>query len=175
MHIFLTGDIQVGKSTIIRQWLAAHPELRAGGFLTVWNGERNSGESSFHLVSLGGGEALTVNNRVGLRRFHQQGRQVTPYPEVFDAVGVSLLEQARACDVIVMDEIGFTENDAAAFHQAVLACLDGGTPVLGVVRDRPGVLTDKVRAHPNVRLVRVSTENREDVLRALLPWNGGDL
>ncbi len=33
-HIFLTGEIQVGKSTLIQTYLAAHPQWKVGRFLT---------------------------------------------------------------------------------------------------------------------------------------------
>ena len=35
MHVFLTGEIQVGKSTLIRRVLAALPDVRTVGFRTV--------------------------------------------------------------------------------------------------------------------------------------------
>ena len=35
MHIFLTGDVQVGKSTIINKTLAALKIERPGGFRSV--------------------------------------------------------------------------------------------------------------------------------------------
>ena len=54
------------------------------------------------------------------------------------------------------------------FKKADLNVLKGDTPVIGVVRDKPGVLTDAVRWHPNVRTIVVTVENREEVLRELL-------
>ena len=46
-HVFLTGDIQTGKSTILRRYLERHPDLRVGGLRTVWkNGWSVCGSSS---------------------------------------------------------------------------------------------------------------------------------
>lgn len=35
MHVFLTGDVQVGKSTLIRKIVESRPDLRLGGFRSV--------------------------------------------------------------------------------------------------------------------------------------------
>ena len=168
MHVFLTGQIQVGKSTIIRKWLVAHPHLKVGGFLTVWNGDRREPDTSLHIVPADGTVRTTRENMIKSFRWETNGRRVTDYPEVYDAVGPVILERSRGCDVIIMDEIGPGENEALAFHRAVLNTLNGDVPVLGVVRALPGVLTDAVRAHEMVRTVTVTVENREAVLAELL-------
>ena len=43
-HLLLTGEVQVGKSTLIRRLLEAHPGWRVGGFQTVtrWAGRQGS-------------------------------------------------------------------------------------------------------------------------------------
>ena len=170
-HIFLTGDIQVGKSTIIQKYIAAHPEYRVGGFRTVWKDERWNNRNTLYIVPAAGPDMLTDNNRIGLREGVFPDRIATDYPEVFNTAGVILLRHPENYDFILVDEIGIGENTADVFQKAVLSVLDGDTPVLGVVRDKPGVLTDAVREHPNVQTIVVTVENREDVLKALLDMN----
>ena len=171
MHVFLTGDIQVGKSTIIRRYLEEHPGLRVGGFLTVWGGDRRAPDVTLHIIPADGTGAPGADNVIKRRT----GKGMADYPEVYDAAGVRLLQNSAACDIIVMDEIGPGENEALAFHRAVLETLRGDVPVLGVVRALPGVLTDAVRACGNVRTVTVTEENREDILQELLrEWRIGD-
>lgn len=168
-HIFLTGDIQVGKSTILNKYIAAHPEKRVGGYRTVWSGDRSAGGSSaIHIVPAVGDVPLTEENRVGIRAGKWPNRICTDYTEVCDSVGVELLENTKNCDLILMDEIGQGENEAKQFHAAVLGLLDGDTTVIGVVRNKPGVLPDLVRAHPNVETIVVTVENREDIAAELL-------
>ena len=170
MNIFLTGEIQVGKSTIIRRWLEAHPGLRVGGFRTVAGPREPDGCDSIHIVPGTGSAALTDANRV-LRRggdILSHGRRVQPFLAVFDTVGTALLEQCGNCDLLLMDEIGIQEDGADRFRRAVLACLDGPVPILGVVRNLPGRLTDAVRGHPKTRILVVTEENRKYVRRELL-------
>ena len=163
-HIFLTGEIQVGKSTIIKKYLDAHPELRVGGFRTVWKSRWSEEKSSFHIVPAKEDVPLTEENCVGIRGGRWPNRIRENYPDVYDIVGVRLLETSKDCDLILMDEIGPGENDAVEFHRAVLELLDGDIPILGVVQQKPGVLPDLVRAHPNVRVIAVTTENRDTQL-----------
>ena len=170
-HIFLTGDIQVGKSTIIQRYLESHPDLRVGGFRTVWKDERWNNKNTLYIVPAAGPDELADSSRVGLREGVFPDRIATDYPEAFNTAGVILLRHPENYDLILMDEIGIGENTADAFQKAVLSVLDGETPVMGVVRDKPGVLTDAVREHPNVQTVVVTVENRENVLKELLGMN----
>ena len=170
-HIFLTGDIQVGKSTIIQRYLEAHPDLRVGGFRTVWKDERWNNRNTLYIVPAVGPDELTDSNCVGLREGVFPDRIATDYPEVFNTNGAALLEEPEKYDLMLMDEIGIGENTAEGFQKAVLSVLDVDTPVMGVVRDKPGVLTDAVRNHPNVQTVVVTVENRENVLKELLGMN----
>ena len=168
MNVFLTGSIQVGKSTIIRKWLSAHPDLRVGGFQTVWNGDRHGPDASLHIIPADGTGRISQENMIKSFRREGNERTATDYPEVYDAVGTKILENVRDCDIIVMDEVGPGENEALRFHRAVLDTLHGPVPVIGVVRALPGVLTDAVRACRTVRTVTVTAENRDRVLEELL-------
>lgn len=168
MHVFLTGDIRVGKSTIIRRWLEANSGLRLGGFRTVWKKAKGAEDNSFHIVPAGRDVPLTEENRTGLRRGVFPNREAVDFPEVFDTVGVALLESSRDCDLILMDEIGVSEEQAELFQQAVLSFLDSEIPVLGVVKDKPGKLTDAVRRHPNTEIITVTPENRVEAFEKLI-------
>lgn len=41
MNIFLTGNVQVGKSTILNRFISSHPDLKIGGFKTLTNFDEN--------------------------------------------------------------------------------------------------------------------------------------
>ena len=168
MHVFLTGEIRVGKSTLIRRWLEAHPGLRLGGFRTVWRKAKGAEDNSFHIIPAGREVPLTEANRTGLRRGVFPDREAADFPEVFDTLGVELLSNAEDCDLLIMDEIGVSEERAKLFQQAVLRCLDGDVPVLGVVKDKPGTLTDAVRRHPKTALLTVTPDDREEVMGRLI-------
>lgn len=170
MHIFLTGEIHVGKSTILRRWLAAHPDIRLGGFRTVPKLGDAGVRDGVHIVPAAGDAPLVPENCILRCRGKWPNCELRRFTHVFDTVGVSLLEEADGCDVILMDEIGIQEDEAVQFQRAVLARLDGTIPVLGVVRNKTGVLTDAVRRHPNTEIIPVTVENRAYLWENLLEW-----
>ena len=63
--------------------------------------------------------------------------------------------------MLVMDELGPHEEQAAAFRQAVLRALDGDVPIIGVLQQAESAFLRQVAAHPNVRVITVTEENRD--------------
>lgn len=154
-HLFLTGQPQVGKSTLLRRYLA-EKNCRMGGFLTVWG---DSAHTALHLLSVSGG-VCCAENCIAVR----VGETLAARSEVFDRLGPALLREP--CDLLVMDELGFLEKDAFEFQEAVLAALDGCISVLGVIKPRHTPFLDAVRSHEHVRIIEVNEENR-DLLKLL--------
>jgi 8-oxo-dGTP pyrophosphatase MutT (NUDIX family) len=80
--------------------------------------------------------------------------------QVFDKVGVRILQDFRNADLLIMDELGTMENKALAFQQAVLKALDRDTPILGVIKRDQTPFLEAVRHHPAVRTLEITPENR---------------
>ena len=148
MHIFLTGDVQVGKSTIIKKTLAALKLRDIGGFRSVSVPDLPDGAMSVYLIPAGDEHPMMGDwNRVGIRK--GCGRGIEKIPEAFERAGVQALVDAENMPLILMDEVGRMESAAARFSERILALLDGSTPILGVVQkiaDTP--LTNAIRQHP---------------------------
>jgi nucleoside-triphosphatase len=164
-HIFLTGERNAGKSTIIRKYCDTL-DFAPGGFLTLPRGLRgDGGDSIFIMPYTPAPDTETDACEVAVRKGGCAG--VVSYPEAFDRKGVEILEKSRGAALIVMDELGFMEKGALLFQRAVLGILDGDTPVLGVVkpvalRKTESAFLDAVRGHPLVALIEVTPENREE-------------
>ena len=94
---------------------------------------------------------------------------------MFDTLGAQLIESAPEGGIILMDELGFLENDARVFRSAVLCALDGDTPVLAAVKPKDTPFLRAVRGHENAELVSIDEQNRDALLEKLLPhilrWN----
>lgn len=150
MHVFLTGPVQVGKSTAIDRFLSGRG-MDPGGFRTRW-----TPRGVLELRLLETGEIFSAARR-------EDGR-VTADPAAFDAAGRRLLELGCGRSLLVMDELGFLERDAADFRRAVEALLDGGVPVLGVLRDRPdNVFRPGLSRRADTVILTVTKENRDAV------------
>ena len=161
MHVFLTGDIQVGKSTLASKVLAAMGDVRLGGFRTVTVDDRPDAFGSLYIVPAAEKEPICGDeNCVGIRRGHGKGTE--GFPEVFDRAGTVALADAEDYDLILMDEIGKLESESPAFLGRIAALLDGDVPILGVLR-KEGKTPQQmlVRSHPKVRLIEVTAENRD--------------
>lgn len=152
-HLFLTGEKGVGKSILVQFLLRGR---RPCGFQT----RRVTGvleRPSVHLLSASGGQPTAENLLFYCGAYTS---------ERFDTLGVAAL-QDRSGDVLLMDELGPAESEAKAFTAAVLAALDGDLPVLGVLQRADTDFLRAVAAHPRVRVVTVTRDNR-DTLRETL-------
>lgn len=168
-NIFLTGEIQVGKSTAINRALAA-AEPKVEGFRTLGGPWDKDGGSYVHMIPADGTEPIGTGNRIFYRRFNGGEPHFQVFEDVFETRGPALLQPSPACELLLMDEIGIREAACTRFHDAILQALEGKIPVLGVVQIRPGGFLDEIRNHPSVELITVNVENREQVYQMLTEW-----
>lgn len=164
MHIFLTGNINVGKSTLIERALASHRDIRLGGFRTVCGSEHDDSGVFIVPASADSSCPRTEQNKVGNRK---KGEKKRSFPDVFNTVGLELLKDADSSDIIIMDELGKMETGAGAFTARVLEILDGETQVLGVLKPKQSPFLDAVREHPNTKIIEVTPQNRDEALNIL--------
>ena len=150
MHILLTGEIQVGKSTVIERFVKKHG-LEVGGFRTFWRHE-NDGRTLYLAPYMGGPCVAAARGERG---------GILPFPGSFDA-SCALLRSDKP--IIIMDELGFLERDAKLWQEAVLKAFDSGAAVLGVIKPKKYEFLDKIRARDDVMIVPVDEDNREEVL-----------
>ncbi|MDR0981166.1 MAG: nucleoside-triphosphatase [Methanocalculaceae archaeon] len=163
LHLFLTGDVQVGKSTIISR-VVAGLGVPVSGFRTVAVAGED-GESDIFLIPAAGTQDDCTSASHLARR--TPGRMPEVHAGVFLSCGVPLLAECPG-PLIVMDELGWMEGSSFLFQEAVFSVLDGAVPVLGVVRDRRLPFLDAVREHPNVEVLVVTRENREEMREVVL-------
>ena len=162
-HIFLTGEKRVGKSTII-QLLLAEKQVKAGGFLTIKTDAVFPGCSSLHLIRVGQEESPSEENLI----FRNLLGADPLCAERFDALGCAAIAQSQNVDLILMDELGPRELEAKSFTACIMQVLDGDVPVIGVVQKADSPFLAKIKEHPKVQMVPITSENRESVFRQLL-------
>ena len=173
-HLLICGERGVGKSTLIRRLLEQNTR-EVGGFVTKRLPDAD--ENGFFPIYL-----YPASRRENERRNEAanlvgmcDSRSSIRHPEVFDTLGAQLIESAPKDGIILMDELGFLENDAKAFQSAVLRALDGGTPVLAAVKPKNTPFLCAVRGHENAELAFIDEQNRNKLFEELLPhilrWN----
>ena len=178
-HVFLTGAIQVGKSTAIGKALALLGNPSVGGFRTVSLPCPEIPRARFAVYVLPGAtpylDPLTEAALSGfpLDRDHllaiRWGDSLhTPFPQAFVSGGLPLLnEDPPGTKLLLMDEIGVFESRSPEFCAAIARRLEGDLPILGVVKDKQSSFLEQVRNHPKVRLLRVTPDNRDEMPRQI--------
>lgn len=164
-HLFLTGDKQVGKSTLLRKLI----EIRAldcAGFETqafYLNGERRG---------------FTLHGRVDMPPYENDciccarvgERRSVPVLPVFDENGVTILKNSigSPAPYILMDELGRLERDAGEFISEIYACLDSEKRVLGVLQKCSSDHVNAISQRDDVTVLTVTQDNRDELLSQLI-------
>lgn len=158
-HLFLTGPKGVGKSTLTRGLLAEESGSPCG-FFTVKH------EGGIYLLPAAEERVFTPENF--LFRCGQGGD-----PRRFDQLGCAALADTAGCALLVMDELGPHEAEAVRFQEAVFRTLEGAIPVIGVLQQAESEFLDRIARHPQVTVLTVSRENRDDLPAVLRRWRRG--
>lgn len=155
MNVFLTGNVQVGKSTAIKRFLEKE-NISPLGFTTHL--DRSTGLLTIKIIGKDGDREIKAAAPIG-------GSRPVPDIEAFDRAGKMLTYMDTSdCDMLIMDELGFMERDAHVFTDAVPAMLDRGIRTVGVLRNKPdGPFWDMLHERDDTVILTVDEENRDDI------------
>jgi len=158
MHVFITGERQIGKSRAIRR-ISEAMGRPLYGFRTQFL-DRERGRSSLYMNAPQGEPILDEAHMVAVL----EAGKMRALTEQFDMIGSRLLQEARKHPegLILMDECGHLEKNARQFQQEILNCLDGSIPVFGVLR-KDQAWHDFIWQHPGVQVLTMTEENRNDL------------
>lgn len=162
MHVFLTGAVQAGKSTVINKTIAGLPLELLGGFRTV-SAATAIPNALAEVYIVPAWEEAPQLNRDRLIGVRWGAGESTAFPQSFETGGLAVLNAARQANLLLMDELGFMESQAPRFRQAVLDRLDEETPILGAIKPQANPWLDAVRNHPSVKLLSVTLANRDQL------------
>ena len=124
-NLFLTGPVGCGKSTSISAAMGEYLG-KAGGFLTVRQKDETGRAVAYWLQKPdGSGKQCIID---------YSARPYTMHLEVFENLGVRLLEEARQYDYVILDEIGGFEVLSEPFMEALMQLLNSDVPCIGVMK-----------------------------------------
>ncbi len=162
-NIFLTGEKYAGKSTLILNVLDKL-HLSAGGYITeriIKNNKRTYMVKSLHDKNK---SYLIADVDVT-----DYSREV--FIDSFDIGIVSVLEndlKDKGKDVIILDELGFFENDSEKFKSKIYELLDSDKIILGTIKDYDCEFLNNIRKRDDILLITVTKKNREEILNKLI-------
>ena len=164
MNIFLTGKIDCGKSTIINQFLVEYSGS-VSGYKTVRESTHLDEYFGVYMQDMNGNEKdLSLQNKVG---DCYEDKSLVCCENVFNTLGVGLLENYQDCDLVVMDEIGILERDCEPFKAKIIEVLDSDTAVLGVIKQKDSAFLNSIRKRKDVTIIEITRLNNQDVLEQL--------
>ena len=154
MNILLTGEIGIGKSTVIER-VIAKSGVNAGGMITKFR-NRESPSRKLFISDLGREAALEAVS-------FSPDAPPEVETEIFDGFGCELVEAAGGYELAIIDELGFFERNALRFQKAIFELLDSPCDVLGVIKpDNRGWLSG-IRAREDITIITVTIDNRDEV------------
>lgn len=165
LNIFLTGEKQVGKSTIIdlvlNELLIRESTV---GFKTSLNTTIKLRTFSIESINIPISKSKCLN--IG---YYEKGEKFA-ITSTFEDVGVEILERCllASSQFVVLDELGFFEEDAISFQGKLHQVLDSNKVVLGVIKRHSSSFLDSIRQRDDILLFDVTIENREDIYEKVL-------
>lgn len=147
MKIFLTGERNIGKSTIIRS-VIERMKCSIGGFIQIDNSQ--NGNRRFKFVNLYSGECSDDiysmrENRITFDKF----------------AGIMKRSMAIKREMIVMDELGFLELSSEKFRKIIHEMLDYSVNIIGVLKRHNNSFIQSIKKRKDVTVIEVTKENRD--------------
>lgn len=169
-NVFLTGGINAGKSTIIKniieQLNIGIEEI--GGFYTRAYVEHDK-VKGFYIEPVNF-STKTIDIQDRIIGYAADGSGRGGIKATFDGLGVEILDYCmkHPFKLIVMDELGFFENHAYSFQSKVHDILSSNKKVLGVIKPLSTPFMNSIRDRKDVIEFEITRENREIIQRELI-------
>jgi len=168
-HLFLTGADQVGKSTVITRCIE-QLTVCPGGFQTYLSDNDSTVCRMLYMAAAGEQKIKNDDHLVALL---PPSLSPIVYNHQFNALGKKYIEDSKSwAKLLVMDECSFLEKDALSFQQAIFDALGEHIPILGVCRPDKAPWTKAIVTHPNVAILSVTLQNREEIFQHVLAHLG---
>ena len=157
-NIIICGCSGSGKTTAIKRILHGAEEPIYGFWTEKLAVDPQTGSAPVYIHGCSEQLTFAQDHQIGSCR----ERCAEKRPKAFDTVGFMLLSGIPSGSLVLMDEIGVMEEEAAAFIARVFELLDGDYRVIAAVRDRSTPLLDAVRGHEKSLCVSAAEANTPD-------------
>jgi nucleoside-triphosphatase len=168
--ILVTGPPGCGKTTLIRGVVEALRQEghEPGGFITEERRDARGARTGFDIVTLDGRRARLAVLARDLPGAPRVGRYAV---DVASLESVAVPALAAAIDsgrLVVIDEIGKMELLSPALQRAVIEAFRRNRCLLGTITQRPHPFADELKTQPDVSLLAMTREDREEVYHMAL-------
>lgn len=182
-HLFLQGDINIGKSTIIKDAVLPYIEDVGGYFTTKLFVDNKKTGFAIRPIKKDSAYILRTNTHdihkvSGLFMYRHNG-SCKFKSDLFTRKAKKYLTDACSKKLIVIDEIGGIELTNSKFAKTLLEILGDNTPILGVVKSNKNLINlsktikfdvsacnsflKKLYLSDNIKVLNVNSQNRSEV------------
>ncbi|MEM6732301.1 MAG: nucleoside-triphosphatase, partial [Myxococcota bacterium] len=165
-----TGAPAVGKTTTIERAIEDLDPPPIGFITKEVRAEGDGARIGFRVVPLRMPDAARIFAHREFNSLQRVGRYGIDIESLNYGLDMALSYRGAPARVAVVDEVGKMECFSPRFEKKVRKLLDGALPVLGTVSEGGGGLMADVRGHPEVRLVELTHETRDEVLIEVQNW-----
>lgn len=168
INLFLTGKVGVGKSTLLMN-VIEKIDLSIGGYITEKEFEGHT--KIFIIRSL-----YNYIEKYPIAKVDKKNSRKKIYRDNFRYSITSTLDKSlKNRDLIIMDELGFMEENIEPFTSKVFEILDSDKMVLGVLKDYDCQFLNRIKARDDVFVLEVTEDNRDylcqDIMDILKNYN----
>jgi nucleoside-triphosphatase THEP1 len=149
-HLLITGSKKSGKTTVLNEILKG--EASFGGIITyAIRDDKHAPEC----VVLSDINDPNINGIIAVR--NEAGTSLLPLSDTFDQLGVNILHKCyqSSDELIVIDEIGFLENNALHYQNEIIKCFD--KRVIATIRKELTDFTTKLTNRPDVYFIDIDS------------------
>ncbi|MGB9843864.1 MAG: nucleoside-triphosphatase [Caldisericia bacterium] len=135
-NIFIEGDIKSGKTYVLDNVLKKL-NIKYGGFKTIPIYKKGK-KVGFKLKDI-----LTNDENI-VALYNIDGNLIIN-SDVFNELGVNSLENAlKNTDLVVMDELGFLEDNSNKFKEKVFEVLNSDKKVIAVIKEKKNIFLNEI-------------------------------
>lgn len=157
-NIFLTGERNCGKSTLINNILS-EIKLEYRGYKTLPYYIDND-EMGYYLRGL-----FKDENLKGVISVKVKENKVVPIIDTFDFMGTYILRKSiedKNSNIIILDEIGFLENKSEKFKNEIHNCLSSKKFVLGVLKKKDTEFLNGIKDRQDTLVINIENISYDD-------------
>jgi len=99
---------------------------------------------------------------------HKVGKYFVTLEDLLDIAVPAVEEAVENRDLVIVDEIGSMECLAHKFRVTVEAALDSPKRVLATIKEADDGYTSKLKKRPDVEVLTLARDNREQIRRTIL-------
>jgi nucleoside-triphosphatase len=163
-NIIITGLPGVGKTTLIKGILHEIRSLNPIGFYTEEIREKGI-RTGFSLINVTGEKSILAAENIPSRfRVGKYGVDLVNFEKFIGTIPF----RDPASRLIIIDEIGKMECFSKLFTDLVMELLSSNKLVVATVALKGTGLIAQVKSRPDIELIEITTDNRNDLLPSIL-------